>query len=205
MEQAAAYAPVEQILDIPLPQLVEQLVEVPTVVSYSSLQRTMEQRVVIPVPGRGGRTSGLQGFPPGQSPTALHSPEERISEGQIVDIPSGGLQEFRPGQSSSSSSHFPARVHEGLDEPGEGVFRTFPKIKKLRRPQPSRVSSWTLDSADEPATQQDEDEELLFEEEEDPSGWFVSIAASGRPFHWHRSSRRSLWHLPPAASSQRGR
>ena len=27
------------------------------------------------------------------------------------------------------------------------------------------------------------------EEQEDPSGWFVSIAASGRPFYWHRSSR----------------
>ena len=44
---------------------------------------------------------------------------------------------------------------------------------------PASVSSWTraayedLDSADEPATQQKEDEELLFEEEEDPSGWFV--------------------------------
>ena len=36
------------------PQLVEQLVEVPTIISYSSLQRTMEQNVDIPVPGGGG-------------------------------------------------------------------------------------------------------------------------------------------------------
>ena len=45
------------------PQLVEQLVEVPTVVSYSSLQQQLvEQNVDIPVPG-GGRHSreGLQG------------------------------------------------------------------------------------------------------------------------------------------------
>ena len=45
------------------PQLAEQLVEVPTIVSYSSLQRIMEQNVDIPVPGRGGRIAGLQGLP----------------------------------------------------------------------------------------------------------------------------------------------
>ena len=87
----------------------------------------MEQHVDNPVPGRGGRISGLQGFLPGQSPTALHSPEERISERiveQNVDIPGGRLQEFRPGQSSSSSSHVPARVHEDADEPGEGFEET---------------------------------------------------------------------------------
>ena len=46
-------------------QLAEQLVEVPTIVSYSSLQRTLEQHVDIPVPGRGGPICGLQGFLPG--------------------------------------------------------------------------------------------------------------------------------------------
>ena len=44
------------------PQLVEQLVEVPTIVSYSWLQLRMKQDVDIPAPGRGGRISGLQGF-----------------------------------------------------------------------------------------------------------------------------------------------
>ena len=45
-------------------QLVEQLVEVPTPVSFSSLlQRTVEQHVDNPVPGGGGGpSSGLQGF-----------------------------------------------------------------------------------------------------------------------------------------------
>ena len=37
---------------------------------------------------------------------------------------------FRPRRSSSSSSHVPARVPEALDEPGQGFFRTFPKILK---------------------------------------------------------------------------
>ena len=46
------------------PQTADQLVEVPTITSYSSLlQRTMEQNVAIPVRGRGGRNAGLQGFP----------------------------------------------------------------------------------------------------------------------------------------------
>ena len=50
-------------------QLVEQLVEVPTIISWSSLlQRTMEQNVDIPVPG--GGISGAQGFLPRQSSTA---------------------------------------------------------------------------------------------------------------------------------------
>ena len=74
---------------------------------------------------------------------------------------------------------------------------------------PASVSSWTraayedLDAADEPATQQDEDAELLIEKEEDPSGWSVSQSSSGRPYYWHRSSRRSVWHLPPAASARK--
>ena len=116
------------------PQLAEQLVEVPTIVSYSWLQLHMEQNVDIPVPGRGGRSSGLQGFLPGQGSTALLSSGERISERtveQTVDPPGGGLQDFRPGL-SSSSSYFPAGVSEALDEPGPGVFRTFPKLKKVR-------------------------------------------------------------------------
>ena len=54
-----------------VPQLAEQLVEVPTIISFSSLQRTVEQNVDIPVPGRGGRIAGLQGFLPGQGSTAL--------------------------------------------------------------------------------------------------------------------------------------
>ena len=46
------------------PQLAELLVEVPTIVSYSWLQLRLEQNDDIPVPGRGGRSSGLQGFLP---------------------------------------------------------------------------------------------------------------------------------------------
>ena len=118
-------------------QLAEQLVEVPTIVSYSSLRRTVEQHVDIPVPGRGGRISGAQGFLPRQSSTALHGSLERISErivAQNVDFPvGGGLQDFLPGQTSSASSSSPAGVHDSTDGPVEGVFRTFPRKKKVRR------------------------------------------------------------------------
>ena len=65
------------------PQMAEQLVHVPTVVSYSSLQQlTAEQIVDIPVPGRdgGGARGGLQGSLPKQNSAALHVE-------QTVDIP----------------------------------------------------------------------------------------------------------------------
>ena len=69
---------------------------------------------------------------------------------------------------------------------------------------PASASSWTrvanedLDSADEPETQQDEDEELLFEEGRGPERLVCVHAASGRPFFWHRGSRPSV--APPSWS-----
>ena len=114
------------------PQMVEQLVHVPTAVSYSSLQQlTAEQIVDIPVPGGdgGGERGGLQGSLPRQNSAALHVE-------QTVDIPvpgragggrRGGLQGF-PGQgSTASSSHVGA-----ADDAGQGVFRTFSRGKKVR-------------------------------------------------------------------------
>ena len=103
-------------------QLAEQLVEVPTILSFSLLQLIMEQNVDIPVPGGGGRNAGLQGF----------LPEECFSEQiveQIVDIPGGGLQDFRPGQSSFSSSHFPAGFLVTQMNLGKGVFALSPQKK----------------------------------------------------------------------------
>ena len=128
-------------------QLVEQLVEVPTPVSYSSLfQQTVEQLVDIPVPGGGGPSSGLQGFLLGQRSTSSPS-RKRISERtveQIVDTFSRG------GFPGSSSSHSPAGDEECADEPGIGVFRTFPQRKKsaTRPPHsgsalPPHSSPWT--------------------------------------------------------------
>ena len=103
-------------------QLAEQLAEVSTTL-YFLKQRIPKQIVDNPVPHGGrGASGGLQGFLPGHVE-------------QTVDFPAPcscvrRLQGFLPEQSSSSSSHDPARVAEALDEPGEWVFRTFPKIKK---------------------------------------------------------------------------
>ena len=102
-----------------------------TIVSYSLLQRTLEQHVDIPVPGGGGRHAGLQGFDPEQNSTATLSSAERISERiveQIVDIPvSGGvLQDFRPGQSSPSDARSPTDwLNTEDDEAFQVGFRTF--------------------------------------------------------------------------------
>ena len=101
-------------------QTAEQLVDVPTIISYSSLQRTVEQSVNIPVPGREEQHVGLQGFLPRQRSTALHASQERSSERiveQIVDSRVLG------GGSSASSSI--TREHAG-----EGVFRTSLRVKK---------------------------------------------------------------------------
>ena len=88
---------------VPEPQVAEQLVEVPTTVSYSSLQRTVEPHVDIPVPGGGGPSSGLHGFLPRQRSTASPS-RKRISERiveQIVDpVSRGSLPGSLPALSS---------------------------------------------------------------------------------------------------------
>ena len=122
-------------LDTPLPDpeqvIEEQLVEVPTIVSWSLLQLITKQNVDIPVPGG---VRGLQGFPPGQASTTSSLSLERISERiveQNVEFPvGGGLQDFLPGQNSSASSSSPAGFRGFADVPGEGFFRTFPQINK---------------------------------------------------------------------------
>ena len=84
----------EQVIDVPKifieripprtsvrePQLAEQLVEVPTIVSFSSLQRIMEQTVDIPVPQGGGRHADLQGFLRGQSSTGVEQIVDRVRQ-----------------------------------------------------------------------------------------------------------------------------
>ena len=83
-------------------QLVEQLVEVPTIISYSVIsllralleyrQRTVEQNVDIPAVGGSGTGGGLSGFLPGQNYS--------MTAEQIVDNPvprpgvAGDLQGF---------------------------------------------------------------------------------------------------------------
>ena len=123
------------------PQMVEQLVHMPTFVSYIRLQQlSAEQIVDIPVPGGGGggRSGGLQGSLPRQNSADVHVE-------QTVDIPvpgragggGRGLQGFAGQSSTASSSHVTA-----ADGAGEGVFRTFPRKKKVRSEVRTRGRNW---------------------------------------------------------------
>ena len=97
-------------------QKAEQLVEVPTIVSFSSLRGIVEQNVDIPVPRGRGRV-GL-GLHPGQSSTA------RLVE-QNVDI------EF-PEEACMFSLILVALAHPQFHvmSAGTGFFALFPDFKK---------------------------------------------------------------------------
>ena len=84
---------------------------------------------------------------------------------QIVDscVLGGGLQVFLPEHSSSSSSHDAARVHEALDGPGYGVFRTSHQNKKSAT-QPERSGS-ALDADSSPSTLRAYDVAMAVEKE----------------------------------------
>ena len=158
-------------------QLAEQLAEVPTILYFLKqripkqivdnpiphggrgvsgglqgfLPGHVEQTVDFPAPCRSVRR--LQGFLPEQSSTVTSSSSlERMSERNVEQIAVSrgfgeGLQDFLPGQSSSSSSHDPARVAAALDEPGEGGFALFSKLKKVRNWVRTRVGECTPVSA----------------------------------------------------------
>ena len=161
----------EQVIDVPkislediparrlcrVPQLVEQLVEVPTVVSCSSfLQRTVAQTVDNPASRGRGLRGGIEGFFPGQGSTAA-----------VVDIPvpRGDLQGFLPGQGSLASSFIAA------NEAGQRVFSHFSPWKKVRSAGqvsadlPRHVSSWTPAAYVQPSGFHEE--QLAMEKEED--------------------------------------
>ena len=129
----------------------EQLVEEPTIISYSSLRGIVEQNVDIPAPLDRGRSRGGLGFHPGQSSTAFSGADHRSGTAeQIVDIPAPrGVQDL---PSSASSSGLPGTANHG-------VFRTFPRGEKVRtwartrgqncspsRAHPRRRLSWRISS-----------------------------------------------------------
>ena len=110
-------------------QLAEQLVEVPTIVSYSSLQRTMEQHVDIPVPRRGGRIFKVF------FPDRVRHPRfllqcafsEWIVE-QIVDIPVEAFKIFAQDRVHPLLRIFQLAFKKAWMSLVKGFFRTFPQI-----------------------------------------------------------------------------
>ena len=231
-------------------QLAEQLVEVPTIVSWSLLQRIPEQIDDNPVPHGGrGASGGLQGFLPGHSSskrtankiadlpaprsgvgrlqgflpqqsstaTSSSSPErisERIVEQIAVSRVGESLQDFLPGQGSSSSSHDPARGFESLDQPGYGVFRTFPHFQKsATHPShsgselPPHSSSWTPAPSDASMVLEEEEEEEEEEESEDEPVEFVEYVQHDGLWwgcEWDPAHQRHCWWLAAADGSQAG-
>ena len=165
MEHRIEACPFVQILDAPVPQMGDQVVELlqkivvgrslrsswwkcqlylvmcwqslpPSsirgvrfvVVSQDSVQQRLVQSSSLILQflrvGRGGG-GGLQGYLPGQSPTAADVE-------QIVDIPARrGVQGFLSGQGSTASSS--RRLHDDADEGIQVVFRTF---------HPKKVREW---------------------------------------------------------------
>ena len=235
VEQIAVYAPTVQILDAPVPQLVEQLpdvlrffdkfatvpeqviavpkifiesvppraflratqlaeqlVEVPTIISFSLMsllqslleyrQRTVEQNVDIPAVGGIGTGGGSSGFLPGQISSETAE--------QIVEIPvprphgAGDFQGFSRGQGSTAFAEqiddFPVSgggqnfqavqgsAASSSDLPGqavEGVFRTFPQNKKSATQPPHSTSALPPHSS--PWTPAPYDASMVLEEEEE--------------------------------------
>ena len=149
MEQIADDVPMLTLLDSSAPQMVDQLVAVPTILYFlkqtvdtrgrsgglqgflpgQSSSSTAEQIIDIPAPGRGVQR-GLQGISQERSSTAFGGAEHRFPAAtaeQNVDIPVPGSSLHGlsvPGSSSSSAA--------SRDVRGDGFFALFTRFKKVR-------------------------------------------------------------------------
>ena len=167
-------------------QLVEQLVEVPTTLSYSSLfQRTVEQHVDIPVPGDGGGPiSGLQGFSSGQRSTASPS-RKRISERiveQIVDpVSRGGVFMFIFFSLSNWC------LMNALMNLVKGFFALFPKFKKSAKVAPHSGS----ELPPHPSSS------TLAPQLEVSVEWVrLREKHAGKTYFWNRRTNSTVWRAP---------
>ena len=138
------------------PQTADQLVDVLTIVSCSSLCGNVEQNADIPVPPRRVGVRGFQGFRPGQESAAFGRADhaeipvprrgfdegcqgfhpEQVSTASLeqtvhIPVPHGGQHDFHPPSAADSSNP--------LDTGDQVVFRTFPRNKKCEDPAHSVV------------------------------------------------------------------
>ena len=155
-------------------QTAEQLVEVPTIISYSSLRGIVEQNVDIPVPRGRGRSRGGLGLHPGQSSTAYSGadflPAATAEQNVDIPVPRGG-QDL---PSSASSPGLPGTANQG-------VFNTFfPEGKKVRRWARTRVPR--VPASVSPSTSSAQLEDFFIDENDDvwmrlPSGQWMLLGS----------------------------
>ena len=208
---------VDPVLLVPLlhdvvPQMAEQLVEVPTIMSFISLQQqNVEQIVDSPVPHRRRRgQGGLQGLRPEQSSTALFS-AERISERTVehhVDIPvpgregrASGLQGFLPGQSLRMAELMVEQFGDfssgGLQDFRPGQSSSSSSHPHSRSELPPHSSPWTPAAYDASMVlEEEEDDELAIEYVECDGLWWRC--------EWVPARQQYCWWLAAADGSQVG-
>ena len=186
----------EQVIEVPMlalpgcavqraalsePQTVEQLVEVLTVLSYSLLQqRTAEQIIGFPVPGRGGGArGGLQGLPQGQGSTA--------SAGEQTIVPvRGGLQGLPQGQGSTASAVEQTIVVDRLQGFPRGQGSTASAVEQTfsQAPHRSMPRACQLRLGGLPAQGRHDE-------------WVCVVdVENGGEYFWNRLDNSSCWRLP---------
>ena len=133
-------------------------------------------------------------------------------------VSGGRLLGSLPGH-GSSSSHSSAGVEERADEPGEGVFRTFPQNKKMRSwlrtrvrecqpvaAHPRRLLSWRSRPCRTPSSGCSSGNATLASLTSGtvwkaPAGvevvWFGERNEEGGVWYWHRDTRVSTFDFPP--------
>ena len=200
---------------LPEPQLVEQLVEVPTVLSVAVLQqRTAEQIVDNPVPhGVVELLVVFKAFSLDMWSRPLTFQLRAVVSGVFKVFSQHRVQHrfivlrnaFLSGMWSRSlflvvlmktfKIFFQDRVHplllgiaEALDEPGEGFFRTFPQIKKSAKVTPRWSARVPRDvSSSTPAPQLEVSVEWVRLKDD----------KSGKPYYWNRRTFSTVWEPPP--------
>ena len=157
---------------VPEPQLAEQLVEVPTIVSFSLVQRTIEQTVDIPVP-RGDRTlhpaSTSSVLPVTASQGVFRTfPQNK----QSAKVTSHSGSELPPHPSSSTAA-------AQLEDSVEWV--------RLREKHAGKTYFWNR-RTNSTVWRAPAGVEVV---------WYGEKDEKGGVWYWHRDTRGSVFDLPP--------
>ena len=194
---------------VPVPQSAEQLVEVPTIISFSSFQQTSVQNVDIPTSVR-GVSGSLQGFLPEQyssQRTAL----------QIADFPvpgrgsSGCLLGFPPEQSSTaphvSLERLSERIVELIGAGGDFPSRLAgPRVVLPRQGSAAAGAEQIADLASSggphgflpgqvsTASPGADHVDMHLPESAE---WVQSCDPNGKTYYWNRRTRVTQWKPPP--------